>query len=130
PAGHPLRSPHSSLRGENRIRSLDVRSPDHGSYPISDLGGSMQPELQVFASDRVVPLAEASVSVFDAGFQSGDAVWEGMRVYNGRVLKLDRHLRRLEQSANALRIRLPYDASGITEAIHRTLEANDFTDDA
>lgn len=90
----------------------------------------MQPELQVFVSDRVVPLAEASVSVFDAGFQSGDAVWEGMRVYNGRVLKLDRHLRRLEQSANALRIRLPYDASGITEAIHRTLEANDFTDDA
>ncbi|UPK74561.1 aminotransferase class IV [Nocardioidaceae bacterium SCSIO 66511] len=90
----------------------------------------MQSGLQVFVSDRVVPLAEAAVSVFDAGFQSGDAVWEGMRVYNGRVLKLDRHLRRLEQSANALRIRLPYDAAGIADAVHRTLEANGFTDDA
>lgn len=87
------------------------------------------PELQVFVGDRVVPVSQASVSVFDASFQSGDAVWEGLRVYNGRVLELDRHLRRLEESAHALRIRLPYDADGFADAVARTLEANGFTDD-
>src|SRR5699024_10350089 len=108
---------------------LDLGPLWHGSYPISDLGGMMQAELKAYVADRVVPISEASVSGFGAGFQSGDAGREGMRVYNGRVLKLGRHLRRLEQSANALRIRLPYDADGIADAIHQTLSANDFVDD-
>lgn len=86
-------------------------------------------DLKVYLADRIVPAAQAAVSVFDAGFQSGDAVWEGMRVYNGNVLKLDRHLRRLEESAHALRINLPYDSAGIARAIEQTLEANDFRDD-
>lgn len=86
-------------------------------------------ELQVFVEDRVVPLSQASVSVFDAGFQSGDAVWEGLRVYSGRVLELERHLRRLRESAHALRIRLPYDADGFTRAVSQTLQANGFVDD-
>jgi branched-chain amino acid aminotransferase len=89
----------------------------------------MSREVQIFVDDRVVPASQATVSVFDAGFQSGDAVWEGMRVYNGRVLKLDRHLRRLEESAHALRIRLPYDGAGIARAIADTLDANGFTED-
>jgi branched-chain amino acid aminotransferase len=86
-------------------------------------------ELQVYVGDRVVPVSQASVSVFDAGFQSGDAVWEGLRVYGGRVLELERHLRRLEDSASALRIRLPHDASGFASAVEQTLTANGFADD-
>lgn len=89
----------------------------------------MTQELAIFVGDRVVPESEAAVSVFDAGFQSGDAVWEGLRVYNGRVLKLDQHLRRLEESAHALRIRLPYDRDGIERAVAETLDANGFRDD-
>jgi len=85
--------------------------------------------LQVFVRDRVVPVEQATVSVFDAGFQSGDAVWEGMRVYHGQVFKLERHLRRLRESAHALRIRLPYDDAGTAAAIEATLAANGFTDD-
>jgi branched-chain amino acid aminotransferase len=88
-----------------------------------------QRELRVYVGDRVLPLSQASVSVLDAGFQSGDAVWEGLRVYNGRVLELARHLRRLEESAHALRIRLPYDAAGFTRAVQETLDANGFVDD-
>lgn len=85
--------------------------------------------LQIFVRDRVVPAHEASVSVFDAGFQSGDAVWEGLRVYNGKVLKLEQHLTRLERSAHALRISLPRDRHGIAEAIYETLAANGFRED-
>lgn len=86
-------------------------------------------ELQVYVQDRVVPVSQAHVSVFDAGFQSGDAVWEGLRVYNGRVFRLDEHLRRLEQSAHAMRIALPLSSRGIGEAIQETLAANGLTRD-
>ena len=85
--------------------------------------------LKIYVRDRVVPAAQATVSVFDAGFQSGDAVWEGMRVYNGRVLKLDRHMRRLKESAHALRITLPMDLDRIAAAVQETLDANGLTDD-
>ncbi len=90
----------------------------------------MTSELQVYVGDRVLPLSQAGVSVLDAGFQSGDAVWEGLRVYHGRVLELERHLRRLQESAHALRIRLPKDAAGFAEAVTATLHANGFEHDA
>src|SRR4051794_30953175 len=84
----------------------------------------MTDELKVFVGDRVVGRDEAKVSVFDAGFQSGDAIWEGLRVYEGGVLKLDQHLSRLEDSAKVMRINLPYDREGIRRAVAETLEAN------
>jgi len=85
-------------------------------------------ELQVFVGDQVLPVSQAGVSVFDAGFQSGDAVWEGLRVYRGQVYALDEHLTRLEHSAKALRITLPFDRHRIADAIVDTLAANGFTD--
>lgn len=88
----------------------------------------MNSQLQIYLGDRVVPAADASVSVFDAGFQSGDAIWEGLRVYNGRVFALEDHLDRLEESAHAMRLRLPYSRDGIAAAIDETLEANGFVD--
>ncbi len=86
-------------------------------------------DLQIFVGDRLVSAHEASVSVFDAGFQSGDAIWEGMRVYNGSVFKLQQHMTRLEHSAHALRITLPMDRAGIAAAIEETLASNDLRDD-
>lgn len=89
----------------------------------------MSDALQIYVGDRVVPAQGATVSVFDAGFQSGDGVWEGLRVYNGKVFKLAQHLRRLEQSAHAMRITLPMNPEGIAGAIDQTLTANDLRDD-
>lgn len=80
--------------------------------------------LQVYVGDRVVPAEQATVSVFDAGFQSGDAVWEGLRVYHGTVFRLAEHLHRLEHSARALRIDLPRSLDEIADAVRQTLEAN------
>ncbi|MGA9747607.1 MAG: aminotransferase class IV [Nocardioides sp.] len=91
---------------------------------MSDTGG-----LQVFVGERVQSASEPAISVFDAGFQSGDAVWEGLRVYGGRVFRLEQHLRRLEASAKAVRLRLPRDAAGIAAAIDETLQANEMRED-
>jgi len=63
-------------------------------------------EIRVHVGGKLVPRAEAKVSVFDSSVQGGDAVWEGLRVYDGRVFLLERHLERLERSARALRFEM------------------------
>lgn len=89
----------------------------------------MKSELHVYLNGRIVPSSEACVSVFDAGFQSGDGVWEGLRVYNGVVFELETHLARLFASAKALTISIPLSREEIVSAIYDTLRANDFRDD-
>ena len=58
--------------------------------------------LIVNINGRLVPREEAGVSPFDFAVQGGDAVWEGLRLYNGRIFKLHEHLARLRRSASAL----------------------------
>ena len=88
----------------------------------------MNDELLVYLNGRVIPQSEARVSVFDAGFQSGDGVWEGLRVYNGVVFELKTHLARLFASARALAIQIPLSSDELASAIHETLRANNFHD--
>ncbi|HLN14944.1 MAG TPA: hypothetical protein VK587_17230, partial [bacterium] len=66
-------------------------------------------ELLVYVDGNIVPRARARVSVFDASFQSGDAVWEGLRLYHGVIFKLDEHVDRLYWSAKAVEITIPMD---------------------
>jgi len=85
-------------------------------------------DIQVFVGDRLVHRDDAVVSVFDSVVQGGDAVWEGLRVYDGRVLSLDAHLERLQNSAHALAFREVPDNDAIKKAIFHTLQANDMRD--
>jgi branched-chain amino acid aminotransferase len=72
--------------------------------------------------------SEAAVSPFDSAVQGGDAVWEGLRLYRGRIFRLTEHLARLRRSARALAFtEIPSDEE-ITEEIRRTLHANGMTD--
>jgi len=72
---------------------------------------------------------QASVSPFDSGVQGGDAVWEGLRLYHGRIFRLREHLARLRRSAKSLGFAaIPADEE-IIEQIRRTLRANNMTDD-
>jgi branched-chain amino acid aminotransferase len=63
---------------------------------------SRNQNILVYVNGELKPRAEARVSVFDSVVQGGDAVWEGLRVYNGRVAALSAHLARLQNSAKAL----------------------------
>jgi branched-chain amino acid aminotransferase len=70
----------------------------------------------------------AGISPFDSAVQGGDAVWEGLRLYNGRIFKLHEHLARLRKSATALSFaEIPGDDE-IIEQIRRTLAANQMRD--
>ena len=70
----------------------------------------------VYVSGAWRTAAEASISVFDHGLLYGDGVFEGIRAYNGRVFKLERHIDRLFDSAKAIRLRDEY-SNGIHELV-------------
>lgn len=84
--------------------------------------------LKIFLDGRIVPVAEAKISVFDHGLLYGDGVFEGIRSYGGRVFRLDQHLRRLEDSARAIRLEIPMSREELTTAVYDTLKANNVTD--
>src|SRR6184192_1946056 len=73
---------------------------------------------------QLVHRDKAGISPFDSAVQGGDAVWEGLRLYNGRIFKLHEHLDRLERSARALSFADIPPRQEIFLAIQRTLEAN------
>ncbi len=83
----------------------------------------------VFVNDRLVPRAQAMVSVWDAGFQHGDGVYEGIRVYNGKIFRLHEHVARLFECADALGIRIPMSREEMAVAIARTVHANNLVHD-
>lgn len=86
------------------------------------------PELRAYVNGELIPEGEATISVYDSGLNFGDAVFEGIRVYNGRVFKLDEHLRRLYGSAKAVDIDIPLSPSAFRSEILGWLRANEIMD--
>ena len=80
--------------------------------------------LIVNVAGRLVHRDEAGVSPFDSAVQGGDAVWEGLRLYSGRIFRLEQHLDRLVESAKALAFDTIPPRAEIIGQIRRTLEAN------
>jgi branched-chain amino acid aminotransferase len=85
-------------------------------------------DLIVNVAGRLTHRDEAAVSPFDSAVQGGDAVWEGLRVYNGKIFRLDEHLARLRRSAKALAFESVPSDEEIIHEIRRTLQANGMTD--
>ena len=85
-------------------------------------------DLIVNINGRLVHRDEAAVSPFDSAVQGGDAAWEGLRLYDGRIFKLTEHLDRLRSSALALAFATIPSHAEIVEQIRRTLEANRMRD--
>jgi branched-chain amino acid aminotransferase len=85
-------------------------------------------DLIVNVNGKLVHRDQAGVSPFDSAVQGGDAVWEGLRLYDGRIFKLTEHLDRLRSSALALAFHDIPTHEHITEEIRRTLAANGMRD--
>lgn len=84
--------------------------------------------IMVYVGGELLPRDQAKVSVFDSSVQGGDAVWEGLRVYNGRIFQLDAHLDRLIDSAKAMAFAQVPSRAEIKQAIFDTLQANNMRD--
>ncbi|MBL8858935.1 MAG: aminotransferase class IV [Planctomycetes bacterium] len=87
-------------------------------------------DILVHVGGRLVPRSAARVSVFDSSVQGGDAVWEGLRVYAGRVFQLREHIERLLASAKALAFVDPPSHAAVERAVFETLSANGMRDGA
>lgn len=85
-------------------------------------------DIFIFVKDGLYARAEAKVSVFDSSVQGGDAVWEGLRVYNGKIFHLTDHLNRLLASAKTLIFADAPSKEFIKNAIKQTLLANNMHD--
>ena len=85
-------------------------------------------DIIVNVGGRLTHRNEAAVSPFDSAVQGGDAVWEGLRLYRGRIFRLDEHLARLRRSAKALAFETVPSDEEITEQVRQTLLANGMTD--
>ncbi len=82
----------------------------------------------VWINGKLVPSSEASVSVFDHGLLYGDGVFEGLRIYGGKVFRLEEHLERLYESARAICLEMPLDQAALAKATNETVAVNDLTD--
>ncbi|MDR1478223.1 MAG: branched-chain-amino-acid transaminase [Planctomycetaceae bacterium] len=84
--------------------------------------------MKIYISGEYFERSEAKVSVFDHGFLYGDGVFEGMRVYGGKVFRLRDHIERLWESAKGIALEIPIDAGNMEKAINDTLSVNEIKD--
>ena len=73
----------------------------------------------VWLNGEVVPADEAKISVYDHGLLYGDGIFEGLRFYNRKIFRLHRHLARLQDSAKALALELPYEIEYLQEVLNQ-----------
>ena len=84
--------------------------------------------LKVWMDGKLVDKSDAKVSVYDHGLLYGDGIFEGIRIYHGRIFEPDAHLQRLFDSAKSIRLTIPFTADQLRTGIEETAKANNFTD--
>ena len=97
---------------------MDTGSHAHGENPKNAT-------VKIYVNGRILPRPEAVVSVFDSGFLLGDGVWEGIRLHNGKLAFIDRHLERLYEGAKAIDLDVGMTPDALHETILQTCRAND-----
>jgi len=83
---------------------------------------------KIWLNGKLVDREDAKITVFDHGLLYGDGVFEGIRVYSGRVFELDAHIERLHESAKAIRLEISIGKTDLTTAVTETVAANDIGD--
>jgi branched-chain amino acid aminotransferase len=84
--------------------------------------------LKVWIDGKLYDKSDAKISVYDHGLLYGDGVFEGVRVYNGRIFQCDAHIERLWDSAKAIRMTIPLSREQVRAAMEETFRANEFRD--
>src|SRR5438874_9703546 len=83
---------------------------------------------KIWINGKLHDKADAKISVYDHGLLYGDGVFEGIRIYSGKVFEAEAHLKRLYNSAKAIRLTIPLTPEQFLAAIEQTVKANNFTD--
>jgi branched-chain amino acid aminotransferase len=83
---------------------------------------------KIWLDGKLVDREDAKITVFDHGLLYGDGVFEGIRVYSGRVFELDAHIERLYESAKAIRLEISMGKTDLAATVTETVAANDIDD--
>lgn len=83
---------------------------------------------QVWINGKLYDKLDAKISVYDHGLLYGDGVFEGIRIYNGKVFKHKEHIERLYDSAKAIHLKVPISPEELTKAVEETVKVNNRTD--
>ena len=86
-------------------------------------------DIKVWINGDLLHRDQAKISVFDSAVQGGDAVWEGVRIYDGRIFCFEKHLNRLMESAKSMDFSNVPSVEEVKNAVFSTLKANDMKDD-
>lgn len=86
-------------------------------------------DIKVWVNGELLHRDQAKISVFDSAVQGGDAVWEGVRVYDGRIFCFEKHLNRLMESAKSMDFTNIPSVESVKNAVFSTLQANSMKDD-
>ena len=84
--------------------------------------------MKIYIDGEMLDEADAKISVFDHGLLYGDGVFEGIRMYNGRVFRLEEHIDRLYDSARVIMLDIGIEKQAMTEAVLETVRANDLSE--
>ncbi|MCK6457988.1 MAG: branched-chain-amino-acid transaminase [Phycisphaerae bacterium] len=82
------------------------------------------PNLKIWLDGKLVPVQDAKISVYDHGLLYGDGIFEGIRVYNGRIFETKAHIDRFYLSAKGLRLDIPFTPAQLTDAMLETVKVN------
>lgn len=104
------------------VATLEVNSMTENPF-------APNPNLKVWFGDSIVDVNDARISVFDHGLLYGDGVFEGIRIYNGKIFKEKQHIQRFYESAKAIRLDIPMTQDQVSSAMHDTIAANSITGD-
>jgi branched-chain amino acid aminotransferase len=83
---------------------------------------------KIYLNGALVPKEDAKISVYDHGLLYGDGVFEGIRLYGGKVFLLPEHIKRLYESALAIRLAIPLSQTKMADAVENTVAANSLKD--
>jgi branched-chain amino acid aminotransferase len=120
---------------ENLKRRAEAMGPRRPSYPsLMAKTHQAAPDprnarIEIYINGEFLPRERATVSVFDSGFVVGDGVWEGIRLHNGVLLHLDRHLDRLYEGAAAIGLDIGMTRAEMEAALRATVDRNEMTSD-
>ena len=110
-------------------RNQEIAVTDHISTHQAEEDARNEAIL-IYVNGRILPKAQAVVSVYDAGFMLGDGVWEGIRLYNNRWSFIDEHIDRLFDAAKAIDLDIAMTKDAVIKAVLDTQSANGMVNDA
>ena len=116
-------------RRNSLARKQEIAMTDHVSTHQAEEDARNE-DILIYVNGRIVPKAQAMVSVYDSGFMLGDGVWEGIRLYSGRWTFLDEHVERLFEAAKAIDLDIGMTPEQVISAVLETQSANGMVTDA